>query len=174
MILNKQFFKNKNNQNYHTPKNIEIKQQIVDSNEKKIFSSERMSPKITDSTQKISDSKLAVSTSNNISRALSPKNNSVSSAGKIKNNNKQAKINSGTPHKKTKISPLILDTIVNEVVNKHVEDQNNKYDDDINKINECIYLTKMRNDEEERKQNSFANDSLGEKYKFSFKQLLLF
>lgn len=167
MILNKQYFRKKTNPTQQTPE----KQKSIEETENKLTVSERISlTKSTTTPQKNSEEKkqLNIATSANLSRALSPGgsgsniNNSINSAGKIKTQNSQAKVNTGTPKKKIKASPIILDTIVNEVVNKHTEDRQNKYEEDINKINECVYLTKVCNEEEEKKPETI-NESFGEK-----------
>ena len=166
VILNKQYFRKKTNPNQQTPE----KQKSIEETENKLTVSERITlTKSTTTPQKNTEEKkqLNIATSANLSRALSPGsgsniNNSINSAGRIKTQNSQAKVNTGSPKKKIKASPIILDTIVNEVVNKHTEDRQNKYEEDINKINECVYLTKVCNEEEEKKPETI-NESFGEK-----------
>lgn len=135
-------------------------------NEKKLLSSEKL-PINKPLTQKSSEFK-ALSATTNLSRALSPTNNNnnnstVNSASKLKMNTSQAKVNTGSPKKKIKASPIILDTIVNEVVNKHMENKGSSFEEDMNKINECVYLTKIKNEEEDKRQDEIINDSFGEK-----------
>ena len=169
VILNKQYFRKKTNPNQQTP---EKQKSIEETDFNKLTVSERITlTKSTTPPQKNSEEKkqLNIATSANLSRALSPGgsgsniNNSINSAGKIKTQNSQAKVNTGSPKKKIKASPIILDTIVNEVVNKHTEDRQSKYEEDINKINECVYLTKVCNEGEEEKKPETVNESFGEK-----------
>ena len=161
MILNKQFFKKKANNLQQTP------EKSHSTEFDKVKSSEKLTPnKITP--QKPQEGKITVNTAatsnSNITRALSPNiNTSINSAGKIKSQNAQAKVNTGSAKKKIKTSPMVLETIVNEVVNKHAENQNIHYEEDMNKINECVYLTKVCNQEEEKKKEGLVNDSFGEK-----------
>lgn len=120
--------------------------------------------------QKSEDKKPSENIKNStISRALSPgsasllsNNTSVNSAGKIKSQ-QQAKVNTGSPKKKMRASPVILDTIVNDVVSKHTAEKQEKYEEDMNNINECVYLTKVCNDEEDKKGEAAGNDILSEK-----------
>lgn len=159
VILNKQFFKKKAAANkQQTPEKLSSDPEIT-SNEKKLYTSERFTP----ATQKTPENKVAMSA--NLSRTLSPNNNSsVNSANKLKNSTTQSKVNTGTPKKKIRASPIVLETIVNEVVNKHMDNKEkvNSFEEDMNKINECIYLTKLKNEEGEKTQEGLINDSFGD------------
>lgn len=148
-----------------TPEKARSFENEPSSNEKKLLSSEKLPITNKPLTQKSSEFK-PLSATTNLSRTLSPtniNNSTINSASKLKMNTSQAKVNTGSPKKKIKASPIILDTIVNEVVNKHIENKGASFEEDMNKINECVYLTKIKNEEEDKRQEELINDSFGEK-----------
>jgi len=151
VILNKQFFKKKNEK-------IDLEPY---SSDKKLYNSEKLTPKTSQNPQNLQNqktperSKLLTNTTTNITRALSP-NSILSSSGKLKTQT------SGTPQKKIRTSPIILDTIVNQVVDKYAEDKKNVFEDDMDKINDCLYLTNVCNEDEEKKAECLINHSFGE------------
>ena len=132
VILNKQYFRKKNTPIQQTPEKQRSFDPELVSNENKLYSSERITLNKSTTPQKASEEKKQLNITTNpthLSRALSPGsgshlnnsitpgsgsiiNNSINSAGKLKTQNSQARVNTGTPKKKMKASPIILDTIV--------------------------------------------------------------
>ena len=155
--MNKQFFKKKTAPLPQTPEKTE-KIGPEPNSDKKLYSSEKLTPKTPQNLQKTQESKLLT----NLTRSFSP-NSLQNSAGKLKTQISQAKVNTGTPKKKIRATPIVLDAIVNEVVNKHVENDKNVGDEDMEKINDCVYLASVSNEEEEKKAEGLINDSFGDK-----------